>query len=264
MDLSLLARFADVIRTAPAAALQADLTLGGRLELERQDAFTASYAPFDHVNPSARIVLVGITPGRQQALNALLEAQRRLRAGEPLEAVARAAKETASFSGGLRPNLVTLLDHFRVHEVLGIPSCAGLFGEHRHLAHYMSALRYPVFQDGRDYAGSPAMLRHPLLRRMVRTYTAPELERLPEALLVPLGGKVAEVLAQLAGEGRIDPARVLAGLQHPSGSNAERVVYQLGRKPRAQLSTKVNAAKIDAESAALRAKIARLLPAPAA
>lgn len=264
MDLAVLARFADVIRTASVAALEADPTLGGRLELDRQDAFTVSYAPFDHVNPSAQIVLVGITPGRQQATIALVEAHRQLHANAPLEAVAKAAKETASFSGSLRPNLVALLDHFRVHEVLGIPSCAGLFGEHRGLVHYTSALRYPVFQDGRDYAGSAAMLRHPLLRRMVRAFTAAELEHLPSALLVPLGGKVAEVLGQLADEGRIDRARILDGLQHPSGSNAERIAYQLGRKPRAQLSTKVNAAKIDAASAALRAKISRFLPPRAA
>ena len=115
---------------------------------------------------------------------------------------------TAATTYSAQSNLLGF-DHFRVHEVLGTPSCVGLFGEHRGLVHYTSALRYPVFQDGRDYAGSAAMLRHPLLRRMVRVFTAAELEHLPSGLLVPLGGKVAEVLAQLADEGRIDRARIL-------------------------------------------------------
>jgi len=32
-----------------------------------------AYAPFDHVNPAARVVIVGLTPGRQQMRNALME-----------------------------------------------------------------------------------------------------------------------------------------------------------------------------------------------
>jgi len=35
---------------------------------------TVTYAPLEYVNEQARIVLVGITPRRQQAVNALLEA----------------------------------------------------------------------------------------------------------------------------------------------------------------------------------------------
>ena len=86
---------------------------------------------------------------------------------------------------------------------------------------------------------------------MVRRHLAPELQALPDAVLVPLCGKVAEVLDRLARDGLVDPDRVLSGLQHPSGSNAERIAYQLGRKPRERLSAKVNAAGIDAASAAL-------------
>jgi hypothetical protein len=262
MDLTLLARFADTVRSASTAEIQADLTLGGRLVLDRQGELTVSYAPFDHVNPAARIVLVGITPGRQQAVNALVEAQRQLRAGAPLETVARAAKETASFSGALRPNLVALLDAFRIHEVLGIAGCASLFGADRPLVHYTSALRYPVFRNGRDYPGDGAMLRHPLLTGLVRRHLVSELQALPDALLVPLGGKVAAVLDQLARDGRLDPKRILGGLQHPSGSNAERIAYQLGRKPRERLSVKVDPAKIDAASTSLRIKVDWLLRQP--
>jgi hypothetical protein len=38
---------------------------------------------------------------------------------------------------------------------------------------------------------------------------------------------------------------VLAGLPHPSGANAERISYFLGRKSKEALSSKTNATKID-------------------
>jgi len=41
-----------------------------------------AYAPFDHVNLDARIVIIGLTPGRQQMRNALVKAQDCLRWGK--------------------------------------------------------------------------------------------------------------------------------------------------------------------------------------
>jgi hypothetical protein len=37
------------------------------LLMRREGEWASFYAPFDHVNPQARVVLVGITPGLQQA-----------------------------------------------------------------------------------------------------------------------------------------------------------------------------------------------------
>lgn len=102
------------------------------------------YAPFDHINTGARIVLCGITPGLQQASRALDEACKQLRQGASIEQAREAAKATASFAGPMRNNLVNMLDHVGVHTLLGIDSCARLFDTHRHLVHYTSALRYPV------------------------------------------------------------------------------------------------------------------------
>jgi hypothetical protein len=44
------------------------------------------------VNTGASVVIVGITPGRRQARNALLEAHKHLHAGDGYEIAARAAK----------------------------------------------------------------------------------------------------------------------------------------------------------------------------
>ncbi len=38
-----------------------------RLLIDREGDLEVRYAPFDHVNPEARIVILGITPGAKQA-----------------------------------------------------------------------------------------------------------------------------------------------------------------------------------------------------
>jgi hypothetical protein len=59
--------------------------------------------------------------------------------------------------------------------------------------------------------------------RFARDILALELESVPEAVIVPLGKSVEEVLAVLAAEGRIRPGRWLSGFPHPSGANGHRV-----------------------------------------
>ena len=68
------------------------------LLLDRSEAFTTYYAPFEYINTAAKVVLCGITPGLQQATIALLTAGSALRAGQNVEAALAQAKNTASFA----------------------------------------------------------------------------------------------------------------------------------------------------------------------
>lgn len=217
------------------------------------------YAPFDHVNSEARIVICGITPGLQQTRLALDEARRQLRQGASLEHAKQAAKETGSFAGTMGNNLVRMLDHVGVHTLLGIDSCARLFDTHRHLLHSTSALRYPVFVNGKDYNGSPAILSRASLRQQVETHLAEEIRVLgPQCLYVPLGPKVAEVFRHLQAQGLLKADQILDGLPHPSGFNGERISYFLGRKSREKLSIKTNPTILDGGKARILAKLATL------
>ncbi|MDD2133465.1 hypothetical protein [Pseudomonas kurunegalensis] len=217
------------------------------------------YAPFDHINTGARIVLCGITPGFQQATRALEEACRQLRQGATIEHAKEAAKATASFAGPMRNNLINMLDHVGVQRLLTLDSCAQLFDSHRHLVHYTSALRYPVFVDGQNYSGSPAMLTRSSLRRQVETHLAEEIRVLgPQCLYVPLGPKVAEVFQHLQVKGLLKAEQILDGLPHPSGANAERISYFLGNKSREALSTKTNPAALDDAKARIMEKLRKL------
>ena len=253
-----LKRFATVIKGLPPFG-NTD-TLPEQLLLERDGDIEIYYSGFDYINPKAKIVLVGITPGRVQAVNALRAAQYQLKQGATLDVALKAAKSTGSFSGPMRNNLVGMLDHFGLHSWLGLKSCAALFGEKSDLVQSDSLLRYPVFVRGGNYNGQPSMVNHPLLQRYLLEHFAASVRLFPDALFIPLGDQVGGVFRWLMERQILDDARVLDGFQHPSGANAERIAYLLERKSRKALSAKTNPDKIDTARDRLRHKIKRLKP----
>lgn len=217
------------------------------------------YAPFDHVNPAAKIVIVGMTPGKHQASNALKAAAIALREGKSADEAAASAKVFASFSGEpMRGNLIRMLDLIGVNRLLGIATTGSLWAEHSSMVHFTSALRYPVFVDGENWSGQPDMVRTPQLRAWLEQYTGVELATLKDAVIVPLGPKVATAMQHLAQLGQISKARILDGLPHPSGANAERIAYFLGAKAAHNCSTKTNTTALDTAREALMARVSRL------
>ncbi|RSU63270.1 hypothetical protein BRX36_16020 [Sphingomonas sp. S-NIH.Pt1_0416] len=262
MTPQLLSTYAPAIRDMATTAI-ADPLSTPALAMEQLDvagrAIHMLYAPFDHVNRNARIAIVGMTPGRFQAVNALRTAQEALQAGQSVESAAEKAKVFASFSGEpMRGNLVRMLDLIGVADLLGLPSTASLWGGNSELVHFTSALRYPVFVDGQNWSGQPDMVRTPPLRSWLETYTGTELSLLPEAVIVPLGPKVAAAMRHLAQRGMIDASRILDGLPHPSGANAERIAYFLGDKAAELCSTKTNTTVLDSARKALHERVRAL------
>jgi hypothetical protein len=251
VNTSFFEKYADVIRAGAAPD-------DARLQLIARGSLTVQYAPFEDVNPKARLVLVGITPGRVQAANALAEARRQLEMGASAHDAMRKAKQVGSFSGPMRTNLVALLDHIGLPKWLGVPSCAHLFDSHTDLLQTASVLQFPVFVDGQNYNGSPDILTTALLRSQLLLYFAPLGKQLPEAVFVPLGPVPTKAMQWLIKEGLFRPEQVLSGLPHPSGANAERIAYFLGRKQASNLSAKTNASVLDAARTALMAKVTRL------
>ncbi|WP_293766921.1 hypothetical protein [uncultured Aquitalea sp.] len=112
MDTQIFDQYASAIR---AAASPGDPSL--RMAAEGQ--IEIFYAPFEAVNSQAKLVLVGITPGRVQAANALAEARRQLAAGATSGEAMRKAKEVGAFSGPMRANLTAMLDHIGLDRWLG-------------------------------------------------------------------------------------------------------------------------------------------------
>lgn len=76
MENSLFSDFAPILREMTDAAIAEEIERPRRLLLDssqiRDRRIDIAYAPFDHVNLAAKVVVVGLTPGRQQMRNALL------------------------------------------------------------------------------------------------------------------------------------------------------------------------------------------------
>ena len=252
-------RHVDAIRALDLARIATPAQIPLDFLLAREGRYSVHFIPFEHVNTRARLVIVGIAPGFVQWKNAMAEVQRQLAAGASQDALLRAARLAGAFSGAIRPNFVALLDAIGMQRWLGIASCASLFGADADLVHIGAILRHPVFVDDRNYSGSPGMATVPFLREQVLRYFAREAAQLPDALYIPMGASVAEGLDWLAGVGVIDRERILHGLPHPSGANAERVAYFLRWKSRESLSTRTNADQLDAARDRLLAQMASLV-----
>jgi hypothetical protein len=231
---------------------------GDALLIDRAGDLAVSYAPFDHIERTAELVIVGLTPGREQASNALASLAADLRKSTPVEQALANAKRTASFSGPMRPNLIAMLDAIGVPALFGRRTSSEFFTVSPGLVHFTSTLRYPVYLKGQNYSGSPNPLRHPMLRGIIDEHLAEEAEALPRAIWIPLGRHAEAALEHLAKHGRLDRKHVLAGLPHPSGANAERIAYFLGRKAREDLSSKTDPKRIDAAKAQLVRQVAGL------
>jgi len=211
-------RYASIISNASEAEIRSDATLGSRLLLSQSGNITVSYAPFEHIEHGAKVVVVGITPGEQQARNALLEARRQLISGASHSTALEKAKVFASFSGPMRTNLIAMLDHIGLHRWAGLGSMAELWDGRSDLIHFTSALRYPVFVNGGNYSGQPSMTATPMLRELLNTCLKEEALALPGAIWIPLGPKATQGIEWIIQQGALDRNSVLIGLPHPSGA----------------------------------------------
>jgi hypothetical protein len=204
--------------------LSASTAKDPKLQLWSDGRLSIHYAPFEWVNTQAKLMLVGICPGAQQAEVALRELKRCLQAGLGSEDALRAAKAAGAFAGAIRANLIAMLDGIGMAEALGIDSTRLLFSQAGSgLAERTSAISYPVFVGGRDYSGrNPPLTGHPVLRSLVVASAGAAVAMAPDAMVVPLGQAASEGVELLVSMGLLERGRCLFGFPHPSGANGWR------------------------------------------
>ena len=188
------------------------------LRLWQKQPLKLYYAPWDWMNRSAQVILVGITAGAQQASNALREAKRCLQEGMGNEEVLRHADAVGSFSGAMRTRLVTGLNRIGLAKTLRIPTAQCLFcKEHHHLLGSAAAIGFPLFIDGENYNGEQGhrLLTDPKLQSLVRAYLGAKVDMAPHAVVLPLG-KVATAAVQLLIDTELLKSnRCVRGFPHP-------------------------------------------------
>lgn len=245
-DTQLFDHYAPKIRALSQSDMNDPIALRQALCMHADTSLKVCYAPVEYVNPEARVVIVGITPGLTQMVNALEACRLALHRGASAEEALRQTKLTAAFSGDMRAPLIEMLDSVGLHRWLGLHSARELFEHRNGMLQAESVLRYPVFVGGQNYNGTPNMLRHPLLRRQLTEHFGRAAAKWRDAVFVPLGDKAGQALNYLADQGMLEHRRVLSGLPHPSGANNERIAYFLNKKRRQDLSVKVDPDKLDA------------------
>lgn len=225
MEKKLLDNYSDFIRAMPSGPLSKEQLLVHDLLLDADpsQAMKLYYIPFEYVNESAKVFIIGITPGFTQMQIAFQTARDCLQAGIPLDQIDREAKKQASFAGTMRRNLIVMLDKLDLHKALSVPSSGVLFEEDRDLLHTTSVIRYPVFVNGNNYTGhNPSILKSETLYPYAERICLAELQAVKDALIIPLGKAVAEVIESFAAKGLLARERCLFDFPHPSGANGHR------------------------------------------
>ena len=169
------------------------------------------YAPFDYINPKAKIVIIGITPGLQQ----MLQSFQVINDGKSLKKV----KDLSSFKGSMKTTLIKYLDELKVNKKLKIKSCESLFNKNSKYLHTSSLVKYPVFDKGGNYAGTNILKKKILLDFIEKNFLK-ELKILKKAIIIPLGNTVSSVIENLNNKYNLKLTCFLKGFPHPSGANA--------------------------------------------
>jgi len=177
------------------------------------------WAPVDFVNLTARIAIVGVTPGPTQAIKSYRAARQAIKNGTDVDAALQEAKAASSFRGKtMEPNLKSLLEHSGAAERAGIDDIDELWTGEAHKVHFTSTIRYPTYFKDDLFNNQIDSLSHPELRKYVENYLASELQSIPsDTEIIALGHKGPRIIRHAAKIAKIDLKRITA-LPHPSGS----------------------------------------------
>jgi hypothetical protein len=240
MKPSTFSEFADEIRNlSPIGTTEWDLQ---PFLLEDSEKIRVYYAPFDWINAEARLIVVGITPGKDSMLHAFRAAALALTSGETLEEASKRGRQTGSFSN-MRSTMVQMLDDIGIPKALGIDGSEKLFGAHYNLLHPTACIRHPVFvwnkknQRWENYTGhSPKLLKWATALYYIESVLAEELRQIPKALIIPCGEAAGSALRHLVGKKVLHADRCLFGFPHASGANGHRKKFFAERKEQLRLA----------------------------
>jgi hypothetical protein len=200
--------------------------------LSKEGNIEIYYAPFDYINPKAKIVIIGITPGLQQ----MIQSFQAIKDGKSL----REVKDLSSFKGSMRTTLVKFLDELKINKILKIQSCESLFNLNNKYLHSSSLVKYPVFDKGKNYSGVN-ILKKKILLDFIEDNFLKELEIFQGSIIVPLGNAVSSTIDYLNIKHQLKLKCFLKGFPHPSGLNARKnIQFKENREEMCMLLTRVN------------------------
>jgi hypothetical protein len=226
-------RFRQILGSRGDASAQSPETI-----LTAANRDTLYYTPFEYVNGTAKLSIVGITPGPEQLRLSYRTVADLLKRGVSDDQILLEAKKHGAFGGpSMRPNLLKMMRHFGFAKILEIESEELLWGKKAHLFHATSVVPHAAFRDGKMFAGSFSdVLASPVFRACFERDFVASLRVLPrEALFIGLGPTPLAALDWCAQKGFIQAGQVLGAFAHPSSSGGSQVDVFLGLKSPTEL-----------------------------
>ncbi|GMG92586.1 hypothetical protein SGO26_17020 [Cupriavidus metallidurans] len=96
----------------------------------QDNIYAMQYVPYEHWNSSARLVIVSTTPGHTHVRLAATVTEELLQTQAPGPRIQRENKRRVELGGRMvRPNLIRMLDHFRVPALISQPDATSLWDE---------------------------------------------------------------------------------------------------------------------------------------
>lgn len=194
-------------------------------ELYHDPSLQIYYAPHNEfINPKAKILIVGITPGWSQTQRAYQTAKKGIDQHMTDEEICFQCKMDSRFAGTMRKNLISMLNELGLHQRLMLSSCADLFDKENDMLHTTSLVKYPCFYKGKNYSGHvPAIGSTEILKKYIHKEFIEELKCLSSVrMIIPLGSAVENIFRELEIHSSLQECEVLWGFPHPSGLNARR------------------------------------------
>ena len=180
----------------------------------RDSAYAMHYVPCEYLNPQAALVLVSTTPGHAHVRLAAAVTEELLHTHAPGRVVQRENKRRVELGGKLvRPNLIRMLDHFRVPELVGLPHAAALWNDGFERLQPLALLPHATTRRGLAFDGAlEELLDAPMLRDVFETQFLGAVRQMrTDALYIALG-RTAWAALQHAVTRRLLARRQLLGM----------------------------------------------------
>ena len=178
------------------------------------------YVPFDDLRKDAQIVIVGLTPGYSSMFLSYSASLLLIENGCPKNLIARKAKNFSVFTEERR-ELARMLDGIGIPRALGLRKSIELLQDKQNLLHSTFATHYAAFKHSVNYVGiSPDFISSMFFKNILERYLINELNTIKDALVVPLGSRVSEILLHLIrSTGTLVHEQCLLGFPNPAPCN---------------------------------------------
>lgn len=179
---------------------------------------------FDYVNKDAEVMILGITPGPNQAVN--VEDAKSLSKKE--------LKRKYAFSGTLmRKNLIDELNYILLNKYLNIKDCKSLWEDDFSRVEMTSLLKNAVYKNNESktpFNETQKINKNEQLKNEFENGFKNDCKKYKNLrIIIALGKKIKIIIDELQKEGILDSCVKILSIPHPSGGNNGQVSYFLGR-----------------------------------